>query len=128
MNTTTNTFKGRRVIAAALLATASSAVAITAISSMPAANAQTLFRNTPSQQMEDCVINATKIMIPGSDYTALRANCCASLGGKWYPPSGGNYAGSCDLPDGSTWFGRDKTPPANSTVILPPGTTNTYIN
>jgi hypothetical protein len=115
-----------RRFAAATLLVASGAVAIAAISSMPAANAQTLFRNTLMRQMEDCVINATKISIPGSDYNVIRSSCCANLGGKWYPPSGGDPAGMCDLPDGTTWFGRPK-PPASappSAAALPPGTTD----
>jgi hypothetical protein len=112
----------------AALVIAGSAVAITAISSMPAANAQRLDRNTPARQMEDCFVNATKISTPNTDMNALRASCCASAGGKWYPPDGGSYAGMCEFPDGSTWFGRPDTPPANSTVILHPGATNTNIN
>jgi hypothetical protein len=51
-------------IAAATLLVASGAVTIAAISSMPAANAQALFRNTLMRQMDDCVINATEISIP----------------------------------------------------------------
>jgi hypothetical protein len=124
MNTTKNTFKGRRIFAAALLVTGA-AFANCAISSMPAANAQTLFRNTLMRQMEDCVINATKISLPGADYNAIRGGCCANLGGKWYPPSGGDPAGMCDLPDGTTWFGRPQTPAGAppSAVPLPPGAT-----
>ena len=124
MNITTG--KGRRIIAAALLTTVSSAVAVGALSLAPTAGAQILLRDTPSRAMDDCISNALKISPPGTSYSVIRESCCINLGGSWFGPGPQQSFGTCTFSDGSVWVGRPKPPASEppSAAPLPPDVTN----
>ena len=91
----TNTFKGRRIFAAALLATGA-ALVNGAVILAPAASAEKPDPNAAKQALVDaCIKTAESISVPGHSSTQIFVGCCNAYGGVVVQIIGGGLI--CDF-------------------------------
>ena len=90
MDATKNTFTGRRVVAAALLATAS-ALGGGAVIFAPTASAEPPDPISAKQALVNaCIEAAESISVPGHDVNAVISGCCTAYGGQVTKDRDGN--------------------------------------
>ena len=122
MSTTNNTFKTRRIFAAALFVTGA-AFASGAVIVAPTASAEPPDPIAAKQAMVDaCIAAAESISVPGHDVYAVVSGCCKAYGGQMTTDKDGNW--ECWFDPGTPYPGSPSRPGSPAAGHLPTDATH----